>query len=84
MRLVSERCYYTCCTTHCRVKDDKIVSEFSQTQQYIILIYLDDDMFRSLDHHQAIITKLRINVHVIWDPIRLTTNVLKYIVNGIR
>jgi len=43
-----------------KLKDNKIVSSFSQTQQYIILFYLDDDMFRSTDHHQAIFTKLRI------------------------
>ena len=39
---------------------DNLISGFSQTQQYVVVFYLDDDMFRSLDHHQAIITKLRI------------------------
>ena len=33
---------------------------FSQTQQYIILFYLDDDVFRSPDHHQGVFTQLRI------------------------
>ena len=33
---------------------------FQSTQQYIILFYLDDNMFRSLDHLQAIFTKFRI------------------------
>jgi hypothetical protein len=32
-----------------KLKDNKIVSGFSQTQQYIIVLYLDDNMFRSLD-----------------------------------
>ena len=41
------------------VKDNKIVSGFTQTQQYI-LFYFYLDIFRSLDHHQAIFTKLRI------------------------
>jgi hypothetical protein len=39
---------------------DKIVSGFSQTQQYIILFYLDDDMSLSLDHRQTIFTELGI------------------------
>ena len=43
-----------------KLKDKKIFSRFSQTQQYIILLYLDDDMFRSLDHHRAIFAILRI------------------------
>ena len=43
-----------------KLKDNKIFSGFSQTQPYIILFYLDDDMFRSIDHYQAIFTKLRI------------------------
>ena len=65
-----------------KLKDNQIFSGFSQTQQYIILFYLDDDMFRSLDHNQAIFTKIRItcsknNIHVIWDMLRLI-NVLKY------
>jgi hypothetical protein len=41
------------------LKDNKIVSGFSQTQQYI-LFYVYLDMFRSTDHHQASFTKLRI------------------------
>jgi hypothetical protein len=36
-----------------------MVSGFSHRQQYI-LFYLDNDMFRLLDHHQAIFTKLRV------------------------
>ena len=30
-----------------------------------ILFYLDDDMFRSLDHHEAIFTKLRIRFDIV-------------------
>jgi len=41
------------------LKDNKILSGFSQTQQCIVLFYLDDDMFLSLNHHQVIFTKLR-------------------------
>jgi hypothetical protein len=36
MGLVSQHCYCRHCTAHWRVKDNKIVSGFSQTQQYII------------------------------------------------
>jgi hypothetical protein len=43
-----------------KLKHNTIVAGFSPTQKYIILFYLDDDMFRSLDHHKAIFTKLRI------------------------
>ena len=43
------------------LKYKKIVSGFSQTQQFIILFCLEDDMFRSLDHLQAIVTKLRVS-----------------------
>ena len=43
-----------------KLKDNKIVSGFPQTQQYIIILYLDGDMFQSLVHHQAIFTKVRI------------------------
>jgi hypothetical protein len=46
-------------TLFIKLKDNKTVSGFSQTQQYFILFYLDVDMFRSLDYHQAIFTKLR-------------------------
>ena len=42
-----------------KLKDDTKVFGFSQTQHYIILFYLDDEMFWSLDHHKAIFTKLR-------------------------
>jgi hypothetical protein len=72
-----------------KTMDNKIVPVFIQTQQYIIVFYLDDDMFRSLDHHQAIFRKLDYGtcsankVHVIWNPVRLTA-VLQYIKNGIR
>ena len=41
-----------------KLKDNIIVSGFSQIQQYIILFYLEDDVFRSLDFHQAIYTNL--------------------------
>jgi hypothetical protein len=41
-----------------KLKDNKIVSGFSQTQHYVILLYFDDDMFWSLDHHQAILENL--------------------------
>jgi hypothetical protein len=41
-----------------KLKDNKIFLCFSHTQQYIILSYLDDDMFQSLDHHQTIFTEL--------------------------
>jgi len=40
------------------LKDNKAFSGFSQTQQYIILFYVEDDVFRSLDYHQAIFTNL--------------------------
>jgi len=43
-----------------KLKGKKIFSGFSQTQQYIILFYLDDDMFLSLDHFEANFTKLKI------------------------
>jgi len=43
-----------------KLKGNKIFSGFSQTQQYIILFYLDEDMFLSRDHFQAIFTKLKI------------------------
>ena len=42
------------------LKDNKILSGFSQTQQYIILFYLDDDMLLSLNHYQTNFAKLRI------------------------
>jgi len=41
-----------------KLKDNKTVSGFSQTQQYTVLCYLD--MLRSLDHHQANFTELTI------------------------
>ena len=41
------------------LNNNKIVSGFSQTQQYIILFYPAGDMFQSLDH-QTVFTKLRI------------------------
>jgi hypothetical protein len=43
-----------------KLKNNKIFSGFNHTQAYIILFYLHDDMFRSIGHHQAIFTKLRI------------------------
>jgi len=57
-----------CCIFFCRrhsvvfikLKDNKKVSGFSQTQQYCIVFYHDADIFRSLDYHQAIFTKLSI------------------------
>jgi len=50
--------------TSAELKESKIVSSLSQTQQYIfiylfILFYLDN-MFWSSDHHQTICIKLRI------------------------
>jgi len=41
--------------------NDNIISGFSQTQQYVILLYLHDVMFRSPDHHQVIFTELSIH-----------------------
>jgi hypothetical protein len=38
----------------------KIVSGFSQTQQYISFYFYLEDMFRSTDLNQAIFTKFRI------------------------
>jgi len=43
-----------------KLKDNKVVSGFSQTQHYIILLYLDGGLLRSLDRHQAIFRKFRI------------------------
>jgi len=43
-----------------KLKDNKKVSGFSQTQQYFILFYHDAYMFRSLGYHQAIFTKLSV------------------------
>jgi len=43
-----------------KLQDNRIVYDFYQIQQYIILFFLNDDMFRSLNHHQVIFTKLRI------------------------
>jgi hypothetical protein len=43
-----------------KLKYNKIISLFSQPQKYIISLYLDDDMLRSIDLHQATFTKLRI------------------------
>jgi hypothetical protein len=40
-----------------KLKHNKTVSGFSQTQQYFILFYHDADMFRSLGYHQTIFTK---------------------------
>ena len=42
------------------LNDNKILSGFSQTQQCILIYFYLDDMFRSIDHHQAIFTKPRI------------------------
>jgi hypothetical protein len=42
-----------------KLKNNKIIFSFSQTQQYI-LFYFCLDMLRSINHHLAIITKLRI------------------------
>jgi len=43
-----------------KLKGNKIVSGFSETQQYILFYFYLDDMFHSIDHHQAIITTVRI------------------------
>jgi hypothetical protein len=39
------------------IKDNKVVSGFSQTQQYIF-IFIFDVMFRSIERHQALFTEL--------------------------
>jgi hypothetical protein len=44
-----------------KLKYNKIVTGVSQTQQYIILLHRDD-MFRSLDNHQASYTKLALHI----------------------
>jgi hypothetical protein len=47
-----------------KLKENKTVSSFSQTQRYtfiFILFYLDNT-FWSIDHHQATLTKLRIRI----------------------
>jgi len=43
-----------------KLKDNKIIFGFSKTKQYIILFFLNDDMFQPLNHHQTIFTKLGI------------------------
>ena len=60
------RCAFTYGLFSIKIKsiDNKIASGFIQTQQYIIVFYLDD-MFRSLDHHQAVFTKLKNMVHAV-------------------
>jgi len=45
-----------------RVKDNKIVSGFSQTQQYILFYFYLDDMFRSIGQHQAIFSNTRFRI----------------------
>jgi hypothetical protein len=39
-------------------KQKKILSRCNQTQKNVLFYHLDE-MFRSIDHHQAIFTKLR-------------------------
>ena len=40
---------------------------FPSTQQNIILLYLEDDMFRPIDHHQGIVgSRNEINIHYIF------------------
>ena len=51
-----------------KLKDNKIISDFIQTQQYIILFYLDDDMFSSLDLRQV---KTLNKVHALHIKIKL-------------
>jgi hypothetical protein len=66
-------------------KDNKIVSDFSQTQQYILFYFYLDDMFHSTDHHQTSLQNLESGtssangIHAIWDPIRF-----KNILNSIK
>jgi hypothetical protein len=43
-----------------KLKDNKMVSGFNQTQQYIILLYFVDVMFQSRDQQQKILAKRRI------------------------
>ena len=66
------------------LKDNKIVTDFSQTRHYIYFIFIFDNMFRSIDHRQAIFTNHRVRCMqckyhscnmgshkfwVLWDPI---------------
>jgi hypothetical protein len=43
--------------TNCviELKGNKIVSGFSQTQQYEFILFYLDNIFRLIDHHQAIL-----------------------------
>ena len=43
-----------------QLSENKIVSGFRQTQQYIFILFYLHSMFLSTAHHQAIPTKLRI------------------------
>jgi len=43
-----------------KLKYNKIFVGFNQTQQYILFYFYLDDMFRPIDHHQAIFTKLTV------------------------
>jgi hypothetical protein len=70
------------------VKVSRIVSGFSQTQQYILFSILTI-CFSHLTIFRPCLQNLKSgacsenSIHVIWDPIRLT-NVLKYIKNSIK
>jgi hypothetical protein len=57
-------------------KIQQITSGFSKTLQYIILCYLDDEMCQSLEHQQVMTCSAH-NIHVIGDPIRLTSHTLQ-------
>jgi len=41
-----------------KLKGNKTIYGFSHTQQYIILFYLDDELFRSLGNHYLFCTYL--------------------------
>jgi hypothetical protein len=63
LRTVTMKMTVFCCATPCTLKENKIIPGFSQTQQYILLYCYLDGMFRSFDHHQVILVKLRSKVH---------------------
>jgi hypothetical protein len=56
----SKRVYYRehCISATADLEGNKMVSCFSQTQQYILLYFSFDDIFRSIDHHQVILQNL--------------------------
>jgi hypothetical protein len=56
-------------------KYNKTITGFSKTQQFFILFYNNSDMFRSLDCHQPIFTKLRIRYMQCLTTHRKKTNI---------